>query len=136
NPTLSVDHPGQLAASHPVSIRNVPLADEGPEPIFDHRSLDPLAAERVRPIEHKELDARLRARLHGKTHGADERVGAYARVLQVIHQRIEAFQHRGARLARCPGLWVPSPHGSRRQERAARSQRLDAAVYVSAEMGV
>ena len=77
------------------------MPDERAEPVVHHRTLDAFAAQRIRPVEHDELDARLRARFHRQAHRADERVGAHAGVLQIINQRVEALEHRGSRLARC-----------------------------------
>ena len=51
---------------------------------------DPLAAERVRAIEHDQLDPRLGRRLEAEQHRARVGVEADAGVLQIDHQRVEA----------------------------------------------
>ena len=74
DPAFAADHVGQLAGGHAVHVGDLPLADERLKTRIEDESLDAFAAERVRAIEHDELDAGFAALLHAQTHRADERV--------------------------------------------------------------
>ena len=57
-----------------------------------HRPLDALAAQRVGPVEHDHLDARLGGGLEAEQHRARVGVEADTRVLQVDDERVEPAQ--------------------------------------------
>ena len=62
------------------------------------RTLDALAAERVRTVQDHELDAGVRGRLQGEDHRAHVRVEAHAAILQVEDEGVEPLQVLRCRL--------------------------------------
>src|SRR5438105_848442 len=57
------------------------------------------SAERIRPVEHNELDSFFGRGFHAFNHRADVGVTAAADVLEIENEHIDSLQHRGSRLA-------------------------------------
>ena len=80
-----------------MDIRHRKLADQR----SPHQSRDPsigpltlIPPKRIGPIEHDHFHAMLKAAFHRPLHRARKRIAANADVLQIDHQRIDAFQLR------------------------------------------
>ncbi len=97
--SLGVEQPRQLAHRHPVPRRHAHVAGESNPFLVEQRPLDPPAVDRVRPVEHDDLDLPLRRFLHDVPHRADVGVEPHAHVLDVDDQGVDAGQH-GFRVGR------------------------------------
>ncbi len=84
----------------PMDVRHGELAHEGNPLLLDARPFHALPPERVGPVQHDEFQVVLARRLHAARHRGKVRVRAAADVLQIEHQRIQAAEHVGRRLAR------------------------------------
>ena len=76
------------------------VAREAEDALVERRALDLKAVDRVRPIEHHDVDLPLRRLLHHVRHRRHVGVEAGADVLQVHDHRVDALEHRGRRTPR------------------------------------
>ncbi len=95
-----VHQSGQLGHREAVPGGHRVEADERAIGGVELGALDRGAPDRVGPVQHHDLLAQLRRRLHHVAHRVGERVDARADVLQVHHQRVDVGEHGGRRLAR------------------------------------
>ncbi len=94
---LRGEQPRQLADRHPVPYGERIASDERGEGGVEHRALDREAADRVRPVEDHDRDARLARGLHHVRDRVHEGVVAAAHVLQVDDDRVEPGEVRRGR---------------------------------------
>ena len=93
----------ELANGEPVAHGDRRWPDERDKPRIKHVALDLIAADGVRAVEHHERQLVLRRGVHDFEQRRNVGIRAGADVLDVIHQRVNAREHR---VGRARGLAV------------------------------
>jgi len=102
--------PRHLADRQPVAHRHRAQPDERRAALLHGAAFDGDAAQRVRPVEHDDGDARARRGAERQRHRPDVRVVAAADVLEIDDEDVQAFEIGGRRRQRFERLTVQAGH--------------------------
>ena len=97
--TFAIKVPRGLGQSESMPHRHRHSTDEAGKFTIQHRTLEDVAAKRIRPVEHNHGNSFFGSRLKTKAQRPEVGVNARADVLQIDDQDIKTLEHRLSRFA-------------------------------------
>src|SRR3989338_10451737 len=100
NLIFGIEIAGKFSDRHAVAKRDVEITVERSQLFFDKKSVDQIAPQRVRPVEHHNRNLALLCRLHAIKKSGGIGIGTAADILDIKDKKIDAIEHFTGRPAR------------------------------------